>query len=426
MKNKLTLLIALCIISTVITSCSSSIEKSPENVLNNYYGNIASGKYEDAYLLLSGGSRYSISKIDFIALQKLRKEAYDFIDYKLVKGNVIDNYISTENVYRDAIEYTVIVNETNLIDDKVVARQNKLYLVNDDGIKIDLGKINVKTVLAISYSDVGDFYSFSKSRDYDKALKNYKMSIEASQNSVTAYYGLSNVYINKDMFAEAVSNMKTGIQIDPDNVSKSNAYFKFGLIYMDKYKKEKEFNRKDSRSKDKKNEFIFNVKSALVNVIELTPGTENALTAQKMIASLEDEIYTEIRTQTQNYENDLISSHFNQYLSILNTSKKISENKMLIEFCFKPPEKLAPQYRVMVKLFDKDGGYLSYFYSDQLDKYLKYDEKLNLFIDDNTVTLSQELNNTLLKSTASVTVGIVPVDINFMDPYVDRKFLENK
>jgi len=88
-----------------------------------------------------------------------------------------------------------------------------------------------------AYNSLGDVYYMEK--DYDQAIKNYKISIELNPKYALAYFNLGVVFDGLDQIEKAIESYEKAIQLDPKDAF---AYNNLGMTYI----RERRFNKAEA------------------------------------------------------------------------------------------------------------------------------------------------------------------------------------
>jgi len=144
---------------------------------------------------------------------------------------------------------------------KKVTDRFTVYAVLEDGTwKLHKTDFDIKENLSLVYYDIGYMYEYGKTvtRNYRKAIQNYKLTIKYNYKDAYAYHGIGHAYYSLRNYPQAILYTKKAIKYYSSKKSKSTACVLAGNIYYSAnnmsmaktyYKKALIYNPKNSYAK---------------------------------------------------------------------------------------------------------------------------------------------------------------------------------
>jgi tetratricopeptide (TPR) repeat protein len=177
-------------------------------------------------------------------VKKLNEDEQYLKVAEILSDDVLDNYKDYELYAEIAQANFKIEREYGLYAKKSLEIRENAKAYNYYGNSISKqdekkSRIYYEKALELDSSFITSSYnlgnSYSRSKEYDLAIKYYKLSLSINPRYLKAIHGIGNVYLRKRMYNEAKLHFDTALNIKPEN---SEAYNSYGILHL--WKKELE------------------------------------------------------------------------------------------------------------------------------------------------------------------------------------------
>lgn len=178
----------------------------------------------DAYSFIQVSYTNDISQFSFTPIREPTEESKDFKGY--ISCNMIrlfrnNKKIIYENPVHESVDKSV---DKNRIKKTSIKLHHYQFEKGDENqkekqlsyLKIYETKIDKFKNKAKVYRDMG-IINYSFKNDYDKAIENFKKSLEINPSNLKTIVGLALSYFKKNNFKEALEILNKGLTLDPNN-----------------------------------------------------------------------------------------------------------------------------------------------------------------------------------------------------------------
>jgi len=167
-KNIRTVLFcAMVLVMTVFIVGCNPFEK-PEDVVNEYYMNVADSKFDKAYNLFSKQTKDFYSKEDFVMLLNLEKEVWTLTGLKIDKSGTYKEKIIDGIKFNDVTEFEVVQKHIRNGNTEETSSTTIRNIVKENGkLKVYKEKFDFKKALSNNYFILGKMYATGKGKDKD-------------------------------------------------------------------------------------------------------------------------------------------------------------------------------------------------------------------------------------------------------------------
>ncbi len=222
---------------------TTAVTGTPEDAVKAYYDNLLAIKYAASYDALSSANKDAASEKDFLLWKYLKKKYSIDKSYKYVKGIEEANKSVDGRVYEKVITFKITKNfkdssykkpnQTTTYDDYVV--------YENGGWKLHIPGMNIKTFIAYAYSDIAYKYEQGRgySKNFRKAILNYKYALEYKYRDGFTHHGLAYCYKGLKKLKTAIPYIKNAIDFYTTKVEKAEACVTAGNIYYSLHNKSK-------------------------------------------------------------------------------------------------------------------------------------------------------------------------------------------